>query len=509
MSTMRISGTHGRADPNLERAALSGADTPKSAVDNPFMDPQRYRNDIRRNVRFSQRDWNGECYMTISPTRYCPVGCDHCYFASPKPGRVADPNSHLSGGDIEILRGLLDQAPAELLQITGGGEPLLELEKITELIRASKANRIDINTSSVTANTIDKAVEIIDGLFTAFVNRPGSGCFWYRLSVDEYHLQKIKDRAIKNTIAVFRRNHGRYYQAKFRLRLHSIIGDESIPQLLQQFGAEIRHIEYEEVFGTTLPTKVLFRDGAIIYADYSLRMYSDTMPNLHDTAQVAKAIAAYDRLRIPNPGKHVDRHNRNGLCFVTHEDTTIELWNTALPDNVPSIRTHNLQQIRDSVFGDVIQVASLDNTALYVESFLDEVNPLAVRRAKVIGSATLFNRRAFVQAKDRLYVSIRVIQDYIERAMLTSAATESLHATTRALLALPQEKLGALYFASSFDVLEQHLRDPGATCQQLWLLHRSLELGHHDIDPDAMIKRVRSAETLAPEVKCEFLHLVS
>jgi hypothetical protein len=417
-----------------------------------FSDAQAHRDDILANVRFPSDDWRGQSYAVVYPTKYCPVGCEHCYFASPKPSREL--TGFIRGDDTKALLPFIDSSDADVLQITGGGEPLLELDTVVELVRNSRANRIDIHTSAVTLASMSKASEAIERLFVAFSSSPSSGRLTFRVSLDEFHLEKMGQKAIDNVIAVFRAHYARYARAGFFLKLHSIIGDMSIPRMMSSMGEDIVDLEYAEEneyrksLGKPMPSRAVFRDGSAIDLDYSLRMLSDSVPDMDNVAKVDEAIAAYDGLRLPNPAVHLNADGRKGLCYIVHEDGNVELWNTGLRDNVTNTSRHTFAQFRESVFSDVIQVAAIEKKAAYVEALLAEVNIPSIRRAKAIGSGTHFHWDALVDPMDRLYVSIRVIQDYLFDGGIRSVQIERLNPLVRSAIALSPIELRRLYSAS-------------------------------------------------------------
>lgn len=491
-----------------EATLKTGAGRSRGAFEQLFACPQRYRDNILRTYQFDQGGWGGQSYVVVYPTKFCPVGCEHCYFASPKPtNKSAD--SRLNGDDARIISSFLDQANTEFLQITGAGEPLLELNTVLNLIRKSHAKRIDIHTSAVIFNSIIKATEVLEKLFAAFQFSRNDGRLTFRISIDEFHIAKINDKATKNAIAAFRQNYAKYTEAGFYIKLHSLVEDDSISQLLAQFKSETTKIDYESKneygtsFSNPLPTKVTFQDRSVIHVDYAHRMLANATPDMNRVSEVEKAVQVYDRLTMPKPGLFLNQDGQKGLCFIIHEDGNVELWNTALCDNMPNVRTHSFKEVKNSVFSDVIQVAALENGYPYVHSLLKEVNPLAIRRAKAIGSAANFNVNTFVEAKDRLYVSIRVIQDFLAAGRV-DAETRLLDPIIQSAIELPQQNLKNLYFESNYGIIDQYLDDPNVTVQNLVQLYKQFELGHFGASSDTLVDKIRTSGTVDESTKAQF-----
>ncbi|MBX3726184.1 MAG: hypothetical protein KF823_09725 [Xanthomonadales bacterium] len=474
---------------------------------NPFDTPQLARDNITGAFQFSINQWSGRPYVVVIPTRYCPVGCAHCYFASPKPGRSPEAGSILAVTDVQLLTRFLNDANVGLLQLSGGGEPLLELESVCELLAHTRAYRAAITTSAVMAKTDAKATQLLDQLCAAFASSPSEGELIFRLSVDEFHTERIRDTAVQSVIQAFRAGYPRYRDQSMRLKLHSIMGDKSIDKLLDQLADEVADVQSEVVFGEERPTRIVLKDRSEILADYSLRMYADTLPDLNDTAANQRAVAAYEALRIPTPAQYIDEDGNPALCLIVQETGEVELWNTTPPDRQVTLRTHDYIAARKAYSSDIIQVAALQRGARFVEEILSEVNPRAVTRAKVIGSAISFNKNMLVQGKDRLYVTVRLVQEYLVEGRLTSDDLKSLDSISIELVGAPVARLQDMYRSASSDILSETLDRPDLHLKHLVDLFKQVRRGHFAVDEEEMVTRVHRA-AIADETKAAFIQSV-
>jgi hypothetical protein len=477
----------------------------QGSVRDLFANPQRYRQNIIRCFRDQTARWSGPLYVVVFPTRFCPVGCAHCYFASPKPGDIpAGGDTILGQAQVRAVARFVRGGPTEMLQITGGGEPLLELESTLELIRTATSQRLDLNTSGVTLVSPRKAEEVIGQLFTAHRASRCGAPFNFRLSFDEFHREKMGTRAITNVISVFRKRHTQYRDAGFNLRLHSLLdGDTAVPDLLSSMAPDMAQVEHGHPYGVpySVPTRVWFSDGSGFDITYAGQMYADLRPNLHDVEKTEKNVKRFDLLRMRNPGLFVGSSGSPGLCLVIHEDGVVELWNTTPKDTLCNIRTHGVDEVRRSVLTDPIQVATLEKTNLYINDLIDEVNPLANRRAKATGSATLFNKLALGEARDRLYVSLRILQDYLAEGLEDRVDMENLAPDVKAALRLSPAELQRLYAESGFDIVAETLADPAVTAQGLRDLLDCVERGLYAVKKEEVMGRIRGAPHLPDAVK--------
>ena len=465
-----------------------------------FSRPLTIRTDLLRNVRLRHRGWSGRSYVVVFPTKYCPVACGHCYFASTMPVKGDVSGGRLGDTDFTRLRDFVADADTDLLQITGGGEPLLELDFVLGMIREYRARRMLLNTAGLFATTPQKAADVIHAIYGAYRANPVCGSFIFRLSVDAFHLRTVKKEKLLNVVRLFREHFAEFSANGFILKLHTMVGDTSVEELLEPLADDIRCLG---------PTEVQFKDGSIVAIGHAPLMRSNSRPDLADVETTDVAVQVFDEVRDPVPGLYMDDDLNLGLCFLVHESGDVELWNTSPADNLKNIRTSDFAQVRHSVLSDVLQVAALERTASYVESLAAEVDPLSVRRAKAIGSATLLNRRIFSDARLSLYVSVRIIQDYLAEGRLTRAELEGLGEDALALIASPRETLQELYRSSGYDVVEQMLDRAGTNAHDLAALYGQLVLRHFDIPPAVMIERLTKDHRLGDDVKREFLGRVT
>jgi hypothetical protein len=412
----------------------------------------------------------------------------------PAKGGMSD--GRLDATDFTRLRDFVADADTELLQITGGGEPLLELDFVLGMIREYRARRMLLNTAGLFASSPQRSADVIHAIYTAYRSNPASGSFIFRLSVDAFHLRTVKKEKLLNVVRLFRENFSEFSANGFILKLHTMVGDSSVEELLEPLGDDIQRMG---------PTEVRFKDGSVVAIGHAPLMLSNSRPDLSDVSGTDVAVKVFDEVRDPIPGLFMDDDLNLGLCFLVHENGDVELWNTTPADNLKNIRTSDFGEVRHSVLSDVIQVCALERTASYVEALAAEVDPLSVRRAKAIGSATLLNRRIFSEARLALYVSVRIIQNYLADGRLAEADLEGLGEDTRALIGSPRERLQELYRSSEYDVVEQLLDRAGTNARDLLDLHGQLRLHHFDIPPAVMVERLVRDDRLGDEVKREFL----
>lgn len=468
-----------------------------------FESPQKYRDLIRERINIPLPDAltkNAEFY--VFPTKFCPVGCGHCYFASPRQG--SKPLSSpfvLSDKALTNFTDLVARGGARQLTITGGGDPMLEPARVAYITRNSRAERFSMHTSGFWATNAKRTRELIDQVYRAFTQNGASG-FRFRISIDQHH-KKVPPKNLLNIVDTFSSNASTYKARGFGLAFHSIYGDP----VIQNFAASLKsagvaeRVEYSKASHPDHPTKIVIKGGLEIEVDYSPLMPANPAPEMNDALKIEESVAQFDAGRAPYPALSANRSGEEKACMCVYENGTVELWNSGAPDNLANIYRHTPEEVLRS-FGDVIYNASVEKGAIYVESLINEVDPWSVKRAKAIASATLFNKNALAESKTRLYVSIRIIQDKIAEGTLASGVAEKLPSELRKLIASSRGDLQAFYRRSRQTIVEDTLAEPGVEVERLVDLYDAIKKGHYrGVTVERMKESVAADTRISPRAK--------
>lgn len=180
--------------------------------------------------------------LTLEITKYCDIGCTFCKYHVRSRSGHARGNLILSSSAIdECLRYCeVHQVPA--MVITGGGEPTYEFDTVLRLIRDSPCHDISLYTAGQWGETTGEAKDILDQLHMANQARESPADIELRLSVDDFHAERLGHRPAVNIIEQYGRHH--HALNSIRLTIRTVLGYEAV---LSDIG---RELDANEVIST-------------------------------------------------------------------------------------------------------------------------------------------------------------------------------------------------------------------------------------------------------------------
>lgn len=122
----------------------------------------------------------------IHLSELCPVGCEHCMYASdlnPKSAKTS-----LTPEELTVATRFINESRSEKLNITGGGEPFLKFESICSLLRTVDIPRIEIVTAGYWGTTVERARSLLSRLESAAQLNESRPDVAIRLSIDRFHV---------------------------------------------------------------------------------------------------------------------------------------------------------------------------------------------------------------------------------------------------------------------------------------------------------------------------------
>ncbi len=461
-----------------------------------FEHPQAFRNLTLEHVRVApERDYDGESFVCIWPTKFCPVGCDCCFFGSPPPdgdGRSED--TSISPRGMDRLMDMLQDANVGELVIAGGGEPFLEKNSMQRIAREAKARQIFLSTSAIWAKREQAAERVVSDIYENFLQNPHDPEVDFRISFDRFHAAKLSPSGdfqyALNLINIFRENYPNH--PKFKVSFHSMVGDPAMEDFLAKLDVKERNWKNEKTEIITL------EDGFAFEIRWKRLFYSDPEMDLRDMDAVSRNVGILEEdIRAEHNGNQSVTFNsdgRQGLDLLFHYDGSILNWGANAPDNEASIYTHTYDEMLQAAFDDVISLSMLEKGMVYREAIINEINPTAVTRAKALNLRDFYSRILLEEESTRLYFAIRVTQDYIAEGRIQPAQMETWPRELRELVALPKELLIKAYQASSHNIVTQYLRNPETSVADLLKLYDLVCKGHYNVSSGDMLKSVRSSD---------------
>lgn len=475
---------------------------------NPFTDPLKYRQIIRNSVSIKPKTlFDGKPTIFLFPTKYCPIGCHHCYFS-----KLIDRKSkRLTHTDEDINRIIkfINSANTENFFVSGGGDPFFALKHVKKIIRLSTADNITIITSGYWAGSAERAQRFISKIHDVYLKN-GRSKICLRISVDGYHARGIALSNVVNIINTFQKKYAS--EGSFSLMVHGFFGDSTIGELKGMLPiSQIRvHSDASET--------VVLKNSYSFDVEYSELVYPDIEIDLNNNETVERNIAVFDKrsLRkryskgIYSSGLCRDKAGNLGIDYLINHEGEIEAWGATAPDNIQKINGLSAAEIKIHLLSDVVTLSLLEKGNLYFESIINEINPLAVIRAKAVNITDYYCRLALNEVKTNLYYCLRVIQDYLMENRINLSV---LPGEIKKYVCLDKKKLVTLYHQSEYNIASQHLESNGLSSNldidTFVSLYKKVRLGHYKISITDLNKAFYETRVLSTKEKSVLCNMIS
>ncbi|NTU46738.1 DUF386 family protein [Candidatus Roizmanbacteria bacterium] len=467
-----------------------------ASIEFAFQHPDELRNIILKSVKVEPLEkFDGKSFVCVWPTKFCPVGCDMCFFHSPKANmEKKTPETTLTQAGQSKFIQFVNAANTGELVIAGGGEPFHEPDFMNQIAEQVKADKIFLTTSGIWAKSKQKAETLLSNLYDAHTRNGNDTRLDIRLSFDKFHASKISpDHSLGyvwNLLEIFRE---KYRDADFRLSFHTMWGDETMQELLDKLPVSARTQKNNK---TEL---ISLADGFTFEIRWRRLFYPNQHANLNDRASVksAKDIMNEDILTEHNGNMSVVYQNNgepSGADFLIHYDGTVLNWGATSPDNEPSLYSQEYEEVMERALSDVLSLSVLEKGNAYRDSLIEEINPKAVERAKAFNLRDFYSRTQLEESSTRLYASVRIIQDYIAEGRISQEQVHNWPKILQMLISAKPNTLIDVYNKINHNIVHQYLEHEGTTADQLAHLYMLTRLGQYNVSPQNMVETVSKSD---------------
>jgi hypothetical protein len=182
------------------------------------------------------------CY--VWPSSECPVGCQHCNYASPTSIRSLDRYSVAEHGQ-QLLQTVNGMGLWKAV-LSGGGEPMVEPAFCAEFfagVRSPSLEELELITAAHFASSVDAARASLEPLVAAWDSRPDRSTtqFRVRISLDWFHAQQIGVAPAANVIRAL--GEPDLCEADVYIRSVLLSGDDTTAMLADELGARRRPVD--------------------------------------------------------------------------------------------------------------------------------------------------------------------------------------------------------------------------------------------------------------------------
>ena len=467
---------------------------------------ERWRNLILETISVEPKErFEGGSIFYMWMNKVCPVSCEFCFFRSPtKDKRTVE--TEITPEGIEKIIQFTKEGKILKMVVSGGGEPLMSKDKINSLARSVKVKDFVVVTSAYWAKGKNGAERTLDALRESTQENPHHSTTTVRVSLDEGHFSRLSNSGsfdyVKNIVEWFSKNG--MSGSRMKLLFHTMEGDTTVDGLLAQLSVKSSK---ETRQGMMHKKEVELENGLTFTIEYTQLFDASALTNLHDRKQVAKNVQTFDDFiderRKGNMPVHFNGEQENGLDFLTFYDGTSTIWGASAPEVETSIYTEGYKQIIEKNLADVLTLGELEKGTKAIQAIVAEVNPKAVERAVCSGLRDFYARLLFEEDATRLYVSIRLLQDFVAEGRITEDQQTVWPKQLRKMVETPKEELQEAYFSSSHSIVKQYLTDPTVTADKLVSLHTRVLLGHYAMTSEKMMKEIDESD-IDPAMKQTF-----
>ncbi|SDX92773.1 radical SAM protein [Thermoactinomyces sp. DSM 45892] len=459
---------------------------------NIFDTPQKYLDIIRSSTCIkeeNQKRHNGKSMVVVHPTRHCKVGCTHCIFYSqPKRGVSADIKDEMSWTGCNHTIQFINAANVEYLLIAGGGEPFEKEEVVCHMVEHCFANRIVIATNGFWGKT--KAVKVLIRLQEILERRNDDVTLVLRLSLDEWHTDRIGNGAIVNIIKAFD-EFGKHPHLK--LELHTIENDKSIDVLQKVFPNSQKQDDFIQVVSdnnTVLKNSkkrgvLTLASGLEIPIGYAKLFYPNLLIDLNRSDEDLRHIMKpfYEDVLVNQKGNYCTIHNSDGtvgLDYLINFNGNITTWGNYQLDSVSNIYIDSYDAVQRNLYNDIVSYAFIDKDHEFRESIVEEVNLHAVRRASGVNIRDYSGALLLQEHHTCLYFAVRMIQHYLSEGILDQSILDKLPFELSAVICADQNNVLNIYQKSNYSIIQQYM-ESNCTENDWRDLYRLINLNHYRV----------------------------
>jgi hypothetical protein len=378
------------------------------------------------------------------------------------------PTNTMTPQRVQALLKLVEESNTGYFLVSGGGEGFLELPLMYQIIEGSTADVTWMVSSGFWAVSKQNARNVINNCYAAHMRgnslNPNRETI-IRISIDKNHIDLIGSPKnpfgyVRNIVQVFEQTYAN--SSHFSLLLHSLEGEEYIiKKLAKELGASIHtniDVNHSDVKITESAMLLHLTSGFKLPVTFAKLLLSDIAVDLRDKELLAK------RLKIWETDAYVNEQNRTGLqvydngfgndMLVIYDGRVAGGWQCEMPDVPINIDDHDYAEIMRLTLSDPGVLATLEKGQRYRFSVIEEANPKACIRAKAVNVRDYTSPTILEEDRDKLYFTIRAIQDYHEEGRLKDKEM-TLPPDIIDIINTTPEQLRSWYHDSTYDIIAQ------------------------------------------------------
>lgn len=441
---------------------------------NVFDEPNFYLNELK-NISFIKRDkqkrHTGKSVAVIFLTRYCNLGCDFCIYKS-KPKNEIEVNEKNEFSNIGCERAIsfINDSNVGYLLIAGGGEPFEKEQCIYDIMRQVNVERVIIATNGFWVLDSKKTKEIFEKLNEILSKQKYIKDFIIRFSIDQWHQKKINLQSVAEMFKLY--SNIVDDKDRFKLEIHTIIGDNTISELVKEMGKEVYEndsITYvsdnKKIYKKSKKRSYIeMRDNQRINVGYAKLFYPNLKINLNQPKEKTEKVLKpfYEDVINSQDGNFSTVQNNDGtfgLDYLINFNGNVSTWGNYQLKNIPNLYSNSNEEINNLLYNDLISYSYIDLDLADREKIVKKVNPLAVTRSAAINVRDYSGAYLLYENKTALYYLIMIIKKYIDEGLIDTETIEQLPEELYNLINTDESLIQQEYNKSNYSIINQYIEN--------------------------------------------------
>lgn len=466
---------------------------------NIFENPNFYLNKLKNTKLIkdeNQQKHTGKSVAVIFLTRYCSLECAFCIYKSkPKNKKEINKRDEFSDYGCDRVISFVNDSNVGYLMIAGGGEPFEKEEMVYKIVERAEVEKVIIVTNGFWTLDYKRTQEVFKKLNSIIKNHNYIKDFVIRFSVDKWHQKRVPLNCISEMFKIY--NSFVSEKDKFKLELHTIIGDDTIKELIEEMGKEVEISDKVKYISDNKKlhkkskkrSYIELENNQRVNVGYAKLFYPNLKINLHQPKEKIEKVLKpfYEDVEHSQDGNSSTVQNTDGtfgLDYLINFNGNVSTWGNYQLNNIPNLYLNSNKEINDMLYNDIISYSYINLDLREREKIIDKVNPLAVLRAASINVRDYSGAYLLYETKTALYYAIMIIKRYIKEKVIENDMLHTLPKELYEILGKEEEDIIALYKASNYSIVNQYIEDKEENIENWAALMYLIKNGHFKVSEE-------------------------
>lgn len=440
-----------------------------------------------------QKRHTGKSVAVIFLTRYCSLECAFCIYKSKsKDIKEIDEKNEFSSYGCKRVISFVNESNVGYLMLAGGGEPFEKEEYIYEIVEKVQVEKVIIVTNGYWTLDYKRTQNVFKKLNGIIENHNYIKDFVIRFSIDKWHQRKISLYCLSGMFKIY--NSVVNVKDKFKLELHTIIGDDTIKELIKEMGKEIEISDNVTYISDNKKLHKKSKKRSYIELEnkqrvnvgYAKLFYPNLKVDLNQPKEKIEKLLKpfYEDVENSQDGNFSTVKNSDGsfgLDYLINFNGNVSTWGNYQLNNITNLYFNSNNEINDSLYNDIISYSYINLDLSEREKIIKKVNPYAVLRAAAINVRDYSGAYLLYERKTALYYAIMVIKKYIREGLIEEKTLLALPKEFVETLNEKEESIANLYRDADYSIIKQYIENKEKNLEDWATILYLIKNGHFEV----------------------------